>query len=136
MTEPFSIHPRLQADCHWLLPLACSELLLHKDAALPWFILVPRVEAGALHELDRPTRHQLDDEADAVAGFLVAWFGCHRINQASIGNRVPQLHLHVIGRYPGDPCWPGVVWGCLDSGESYGHARLQTIATALRHRLG
>jgi diadenosine tetraphosphate (Ap4A) HIT family hydrolase len=24
---------------------------------------------------------------------------------------VPQLHVHVIGRFPGDPAWPGPVWG-------------------------
>lgn len=24
---------------------------------------------------------------------------------------VPQLHIHVVGRHPGDPAWPEPVWG-------------------------
>jgi diadenosine tetraphosphate (Ap4A) HIT family hydrolase len=24
---------------------------------------------------------------------------------------VPQLHLHVVGRFRSDPAWPGPVWG-------------------------
>ena len=27
---------------------------------------------------------------------------------------VPQLHVHVVGRYKGDPAWPGPVWGHSD----------------------
>jgi hypothetical protein len=33
-----------------------------------------------------------------------------KLNVAAIGNLVPQLHVHLIGRHPGDACWPGVVW--------------------------
>ena len=132
MSESFSIHPQLRGDCHWLLALECSELLLHRDAAVPWFILVPRVEAGELHELEYPVRHRLADEADAVARFVSTWFRCDRINQASIGNLVPQLHLHVIGRHRGDACWPGVVWGRLQTDERYDDDRLAAIVTAVR----
>lgn len=136
MSASFSIHPQLREDCHWLLALECSELLLHRDAALPWFILVPRTDAGELHELEHPVRHQIADEADAVARFVSTWFRCDRINQASIGNLVPQLHLHVIGRNRSDACWPGVVWGRLQSGERYDEDRLAAIETALRAWFG
>jgi D-tyrosyl-tRNA(Tyr) deacylase len=34
-----------------------------------------------------------------------------KINTASLGNMVAQLHVHVIGRRHGDPAWPGPVWG-------------------------
>ncbi len=132
MSTAFNLHPRLQQDCHWLLSTATSELLLHRDAAVPWFILAPRVEEQELHALARSIRHAVTDEADALAGFVLAWFRCQRINQASIGNLVPQLHLHVIGRHGDDPCWPGVVWGRLQSGERYGDDRLAAIVTALR----
>jgi diadenosine tetraphosphate (Ap4A) HIT family hydrolase len=38
-------------------------------------------------------------------------YQCKRVNVAAIGNLVPQLHLHIVGRREDDPCWPGVVWG-------------------------
>jgi diadenosine tetraphosphate (Ap4A) HIT family hydrolase len=34
-----------------------------------------------------------------------------KINVGALGNLVPQLHVHVLGRHPGDPAWPGPVWG-------------------------
>lgn len=33
-----------------------------------------------------------------------------KINLASLGNRVPHLHWHVIGRWRDDPTFPGSVW--------------------------
>ena len=37
--------------------------------------------------------------------------GVEKLNIGAIGNIVSQLHVHVVGRRPGDYCWPGVVWG-------------------------
>ena len=34
-----------------------------------------------------------------------------KLNIGALGNLVPQLHVHVIGRHSGDPAWPGPVWG-------------------------
>ena len=33
------------------------------------------------------------------------------MNVAALGNVVPQLHLHHIARFRGDPAWPAPVWG-------------------------
>ncbi|OYZ68578.1 MAG: HIT family protein, partial [Rhizobiales bacterium 24-66-13] len=37
--------------------------------------------------------------------------GCAKLNVAALGNVVPQLHVHVVGRNPGDAAWPGPVFG-------------------------
>jgi diadenosine tetraphosphate (Ap4A) HIT family hydrolase len=42
---------------------------------------------------------------------LAALPGVEKTNLASLGNLVPQLHWHVVGRRAGDPAWPGPVWG-------------------------
>ena len=34
-----------------------------------------------------------------------------KVNIGALGNIVPQLHVHVIGRFKGDPAWPGPLWG-------------------------
>jgi len=38
-------------------------------------------------------------------------FRPHKLNVAALGNLVPQLHVHVIARFEGDPAWPAPVWG-------------------------
>ena len=37
--------------------------------------------------------------------------GVTKLNIGALGNLVPQLHVHVVGRRHGDPAWPGPVWG-------------------------
>jgi diadenosine tetraphosphate (Ap4A) HIT family hydrolase len=34
-----------------------------------------------------------------------------KVNMAALGNVVPQMHVHVVGRFRSDPAWPGPVWG-------------------------
>jgi diadenosine tetraphosphate (Ap4A) HIT family hydrolase len=107
----FALDPRLAADTHHLGRLDLSELLLMDNALVPWLILVPRVSATELHLLDDVTRRQLSDETNAVAAFVAGAFPVDKLNVAAIGNVVPQLHVHVVGRRRDDFAWPGVVWG-------------------------
>ena len=108
-------------------------MLLHRNSSVPWFILVPDVaaELTELHELDAATRQRLDAELDLVARFTKARFDVAKLNVAAIGNIVPQLHVHIIGRRPDDPCWPGVVWGRLPAGPAWPDATLVALADEL-----
>jgi diadenosine tetraphosphate (Ap4A) HIT family hydrolase len=128
-----SIHPRLLEDCHWLGRFALSHVLLHRNAGVPWFILVPQVgpEIVELHQLDAAQRRLLDEELDTVAQFIKEQLGARKLNIAAIGNLVPQLHVHVVGRHEGDPCWPRVVWGNLPEGPAWSVERVEAIAHAL-----
>ena len=133
MSADFELHPQLLADCHNIGRFNLSHVLLHRNAGLPWLILVPEVDAGVreLYELDTDSRRVLDDEIDTTARYLKQSLGAHKINVAAIGNLVPQLHIHVIGRHPGDPCWPGVVWGNLPPGPAWPPETVARIAAAL-----
>jgi len=127
----FSIHPQLLEDCHLLGRLSATHLLLHRNAALPWFILVPETELANLLDLPIHQRDRVLADCKRVSDYLLARFGSTRINVAWIGNLVPQLHVHVIGRRPGDPCWPRPVWGHLEQAASYSAVDLSRIASDL-----
>jgi diadenosine tetraphosphate (Ap4A) HIT family hydrolase len=115
----FELHPQLAADCHRLGRYELCHLLLHRNATLPWFILVPETDLPDLLDLPPRARRRAVDEAALVSDFVKGELGWPKINFAAIGNVVPQLHLHVIGRRPGDACWPGPVWGRLEGGPGY-----------------
>jgi diadenosine tetraphosphate (Ap4A) HIT family hydrolase len=125
----FAVHPRLLEDCHSLGRLSLCHVLLHRRAAVPWFILVPEVGPGTveLHQLDEPCRRSLDTELDLVARYVEARFDVTKLNVAAIGNVVRQLHVHVIGRRSDDPCWPGVVWGRDPAGEPWTQQAVQAL---------
>ena len=138
----FELHPQLLADCHHVGRFTLSHVLLHRNASLPWLILVPEVDADVreLYELSLDSRRELDVEIDTLARHLKQSLGARKINIAAIGNLVPQLHIHVVGRHPGDPCWPGVVWGKLPPGPAWDPEKIAEIAnfiaTAARHDRG
>ena len=118
------VHPQLLADCHYLGRLPATELLLHRNASLPWFILVPETELVDFLDLPREHREAVLADCAHVSRFLKQVLGLPKVNFAGLGNVVPQLHLHVIGRAPVDPCWPQPVWGNLEDSEAYTMAQL------------
>lgn len=134
--DQFKIHSQLLTDCHTIGKFALCQLLLHKNAALPWFILVPETDARDLLDLPEKPRATAMNEAAAVSGFVKKILRYPKTNFASIGNVVPQLHLHVVGRKPGDPCWPAPVWGHLMAGREYTAAELTEIASLLVRHCG
>lgn len=109
---PFTLDARLADDSHPLATLALCELRLMDDANYPWLVLVPRI-AGAreLVDLDADQRRRLTDEIDLAARLLRDVYRPYKLNIATLGNMVEQLHVHVIGREQDDPAWPAPVWG-------------------------
>lgn len=110
--DHYELHPQLAADTHPVATFALCELRLMDDGNYPWLVLVPRV-AGAreLVDLDAGQRRQLTDEIDHASRLLRDAFTPFKLNVAALGNLVPQLHVHVIARFEGDPAWPAPVWG-------------------------
>jgi diadenosine tetraphosphate (Ap4A) HIT family hydrolase len=108
----FVLNKQLEADTHLVCELENCSLRLLDDARWPWLVLVPRV-AGIeeWHDLSKGQRIMIDDEVARIASHLKAITGCEKINIATIGNMVRQLHIHVIARNQGDANWPGPVWG-------------------------
>ncbi len=109
----FALDPRLAADSHLLCELPLSRALLMDDARFPWLILVPRI-VGAREwiDLDVVDRTRLMEEVTAVGRALEALLTPDKLNLGALGNRVPQLHVHVIARFRDDDAWPEPVWGC------------------------
>ncbi len=125
------IHQQLLADCHYLGVIPSGSLLLHRNAVIPWCILVPDTPIEDLLQLDTNKRNQVMDDAQKVAAFLQAESYVERINIAALGNVVPQLHVHVIGRHAGDACWPKPVWGNVTEARPWESATVARFRSAL-----
>ena len=115
---PFTLHPKLAADCEPLAELPLCSALLMRDHRFPWLILVPRREGlRDLHDLPREHAATLFDEIGAASRVLQSSCNAEKINVAALGNQVPQLHIHVIARYQSDIAWPGPVWNAGPAAE-------------------
>ncbi|HEU0163117.1 MAG TPA: HIT family protein, partial [Rhizomicrobium sp.] len=85
------------------------------DSRYQWGLLVPR-RPGAVEmcDLTPDDQQQLMREIVQLSGLIRPLPGVEKLNVGNLGNMVTQLHVHVIGRYKGDPAWPGPVWGHSD----------------------
>lgn len=110
--DEFVLHPQLQADAMEALDLELSRVLLMNDTRFPWLILVPRVaDATELIDLLPAQQTRLMHEIALVSAVMRDLFEPDKLNVATIGNIVPQLHVHVVARSRMDSLWPAPVWG-------------------------
>ena len=108
----FAVDPVIQSLTHQLADWPLSRVFLYNDSRYQWGLLVPR-RAGVIEMCDLSAADQAQMMAEIVklSGLIRTLPGVEKLNVGNLGNMVPQLHVHVIGRRKGDPAWPGPVWG-------------------------
>ena len=88
----------------------CSVIM--EDKEFPWILLIPRVEnVVQINQLSLDQQLQLTKEINFCSNIMEKLFECDRLNVAAIGNKTPQLHIHIICRTKNDSLWPETVWG-------------------------
>ena len=129
------LHPQLEKDCFFIGNFPLCMLLLMNDANYPWFILVPRRQGiTEIHRLSEVDQQQLIRESSLLSACIEKQFSADKINIATLGNMVPQLHIHHIARYKSDPAWPAPVWGKVSS-LPYDEERSSEIIHAIAKKL-
>lgn len=108
----FVIDPSLSSGSDMICELSLSSLALSSNALFPWVILVPRKnDLREIIDLSEEDRMVLMREISLVSHVMQDVFKPDKLNVASLGNIVPQLHVHIIARYKNDAAWPDSVFG-------------------------
>jgi diadenosine tetraphosphate (Ap4A) HIT family hydrolase len=132
LKKPFSLDPQIEAASRFVMLLPLSQLRLMNDTRFPWLLLVPQIPgAEEWTDLNRGQQQQLTIEIDAAAHLVRSFAEPDKINVASLGNIVRQLHIHVVGRKRDDPAWPGPVWG-FGSAVPYAEPELDELCGRLQ----
>jgi len=130
------IPEQLFPACYYFGRLPSAHLLLQRNAALPWFILFPETTLNDVLDLPPEILHPLLADCAAVSSFLKSTLDFPKTNFAGLGNVLPDMHLHVVGRRPGDACWPQPVWGNLPDGGHYADGVVERWQNALVESAG
>jgi diadenosine tetraphosphate (Ap4A) HIT family hydrolase len=132
--KDFQLDPRLAHDGILLGELELCLLLMMNNALVPWFILVPRVTETELYRLSQSRQASLLHEINLISEFVQTAFASDKLNVASIGNIVSQLHVHIMGRKRDDFCWPQVVWGRPER-QAYTETEIAQVSQRLQLHL-
>jgi len=108
----FELDTRLANDSVLVADGPLSQVRLMNDERYPWLVLVPRAPgASEWIDLNGEQQRLLLAEINLLSRTLKREEEVGKINIGALGNIVPQLHIHVIGRHEGDPAWLAPVWG-------------------------
>lgn len=132
----FKLHKRLEEDTVFVKRLELSRVLLMNDSTVPWLILVPELEGVTeLYALSKADRAVLMEETALASLVIKGLYNPDKMNIGALGNLVPQLHIHVIGRFTGDRAWPGPVWGAPGA-KAYAPEKLTEEAARIKKAFG
>lgn len=127
----FTLDAQIEKDCWKVCDLTLCRVMLAKNAAWPWVILIPKRENKVeIIDLSEADQGELWREIAKVSHAIQKLMSPDKLNVAAIGNVVRQLHIHIVGRFEGDPNWPAPIWG---SGFSavYSNAEREEIVSRL-----
>lgn len=121
----------------FITDLELSAVVL-EGKEIPWILLIPRVEnASNLTDLSFDNQVTLLKEINLCSTVMKDLFNSDRLNIATIGNKTPQLHIHIISRRKDDVVWPQSAWdkeiNFISSEEKL--KRAERIREALRKEL-
>lgn len=95
----------------FIIDLSLCTVLM-EDKEFPWILLIPRrPNLKQMNHLILQDQATLMKEITFASNIMEKLFPTDILNVAAIGNKTPQLHIHVISRNKNDSLWPEVVWG-------------------------
>lgn len=129
-----TLDPDLSRNCHRLCRINDAYVLLHKNAWVPWLILVPNTTENEMYKMPAELQRKTQATINQLAAFSETYFSADKLNIATIGNIVPQLHIHIIARFKADSWWPEPVWGKPEC-KPYPEGIVDEIRQAVKHAL-
>lgn len=113
MIADFKIDDKLENDSFHIVNLELCQVRLINNSDYIWLILVPQQNnIVEITDLPPPKYNLFCSEIHLVSQIMQKLFKPDKLNIATIGNIVRQLHVHIIARFKNDKLFPKPVWGC------------------------
>ena len=106
-----SIDKNFLKDSYYINRLKLCTIRLINNSKFPWIILIPnRKNKTDITDLNVKDQILLMKEIVHCSKLMKKIFKTSKLNVEKIGNKVPQLHIHIIARFKKDSSWPLSVW--------------------------
>jgi diadenosine tetraphosphate (Ap4A) HIT family hydrolase len=82
-----------------------------EEAEIPWLKVFCQREVKELFQCSIEEKTEIFRVIDIIERQMDAYFSPDKINIASFGNMLPQVHWHVMARFESDSYFPQPMWG-------------------------
>ncbi|MDH5464585.1 MAG: HIT family protein [Thiovulaceae bacterium] len=82
-----------------------------EESEIPWLKIFTKKPFKELSELPKALRLEIFDLLDSIEKQMLAFYKPEKINIASFGNYMPQVHMHIMARFKEDSYFPEPMWG-------------------------
>ena len=90
------------------LPLLFIEI---HDSEVPWLKIFVRRSVREFSECTAEEKTAIWDALDVIEREMLDYYRPEKINIASFGNMLPQVHWHIMARFKEDSYFPEPMWG-------------------------
>ncbi len=125
------VNIKFTKSSYFITDLKLCAVRLINNKKFPWIILIPkRIKVTDITELKTQDQILLIKEIVLASKVMKKIFNTKKLNVEKIGNKVSQLHIHIIARNSKDSSWPLSVW--VVKGKTYSKSALIKITREIR----
>lgn len=135
MTKPPILDDRLLQNAALVAQNEALWLILKNEMHYPWLVLVPKAREQSMDLLDEGMQTALLKGIGIGSRLIRKLYETPKVNVASLGNIVPTLHVHIVGRQECDPLWPEGIWQRAYEPCPYSDAEFFYHTERMRHAL-
>ena len=99
----FMKNNRIYEDNHLYIEVEESEI--------PWLKIFTKEPYTEFSQTPFKVKLQILSKLDIIEKEMIAYYNPTKINIASFGNYMPQLHFHIMARFENDSYFPEPMWG-------------------------
>jgi len=91
-----------------------EDSLIHvetEESEIPWLKVFAQAERKEFSDCTPAERERLLEAVTVIEQEMLCYYQPIKINIASFGNYMPQVHWHVMARFSSDSFFPEPMWG-------------------------
>ena len=82
-----------------------------EESEIPWLKIFTQYPYREMSEVPIETKRQIYTLLDLIEKEMLSYYKPTKINIASFGNYMPQVHWHIMARFEEDSYFPEPMWG-------------------------
>lgn len=102
---------------------------------IPWLKIFSQTPYKEFSQCDIDTKNSILKALDIIEKEMLAYFEPDKINIASFGNYVPQVHFHIQARFKKDSYFPEPTWGTKQREGKIELKNIQTFLNSIKLKL-